>query len=151
MRNHKLQGASPNRRGTLWQKAVYRSPPMSAGGLELVGSSLFRFDLVPMLGSLYEFWDSFGLGSVKNRNLMPQGRPRDAKRTTNRAQIGTQKKFRPVGGQRIRIWSARGGQVKPRGPTLEPKVGLQTPQGLQKGAQKRVHQEPFSHGFCHMF
>ena len=52
---------------------------MSAGVLELVGSSLFRFDLVPMLGSLLEFWDSFGLGSVKNRNLMPQGRPRDAK------------------------------------------------------------------------
>jgi len=104
-----------------------------------------------MLRSFLESWNSCGVEIVKNQNLMRLGRPREANRTTNGAQMGAQKKFWTVGGPKIEIWGPRGGKVNPKGPTVEPKARLETPQGCQKGAQKRAQQEAFPYIFCHMF
>ena len=65
--------------------------------------------------------------------------------------MGAQKKFWTVGGPKIEMWGPRGGKLNPKGPTVEPKARLETPQGCQKGAQKRAQQEAFPYIFCHMF
>ena len=93
-----------------------------------------------MVCSFLDCWNSFGLEIANKSKFDAPGKAKGSKKLKGlpkERKSGPRRNFGQEVVNKIEIRSPRGGQVNPKGPTVEPKAGLETPQGCKKGAHKR--------------